>query len=132
MMSFPSFASEMLAEFANIPDLKVLDLPADKERFSRDFFDYSPVLRKKLEGCFADLVVRPYSVDAVVSVSGICSRYGIPLTLRGSGTGNYGQCVPLRGGVVMLMGELRQIREFNPSSPPLFNPAVSHHSPNSS
>lgn len=116
MMSSPLLNTEIIAELANISGLQVFDSLTDRERFSRDFFEYSPVLREKLEGCCAELVVRPRSVDAVVSVSGICSRHGIPLTLRGAGTGNYGQCVPLNGGIVMLMGALRQIREFNLST----------------
>ena len=109
-----SLPTELISDLKSISDLQIFNMVPDRERFSRDFFDYSPVLRKKLEGCCADLVVRPNSVDAVLSVAGICSRYGIPLTLRGSGTGNYGQCVPLCAGIVMVMGALRQILEFNP------------------
>ena len=37
-------------------------------------------------------------------------RHGVPLTVRGAGTGNYGQCVPLDGGVVMLTTGLQRIR----------------------
>ncbi len=115
-MSFPSINHELLSELSSIPELQILDSLADRERFSRDFFDYSPVLREKLKGCCANLIVRPYTVDAVASVSGLCSRHRIPLTLRGSGTGNYGQCVPLQEGIVMLMGALRQIREYDSST----------------
>ncbi len=39
-------------------------------------------------------------------------RHGIPVTARGAGTGNYGQCVPLEGGIVLdlsLMDKLEEI-----------------------
>tara|TARA_Y100001968_G_scaffold292816_2_gene298341 strand:- start:32257 stop:33603 length:1347 start_codon:yes stop_codon:yes gene_type:complete len=96
-----------------IKGLKILSTISDRERFSRDFFDYSPVLKAKLNTCIADLIVRPGSVDAVVAVARACQKTNIPLTLRGSGTGNYGQCVPLKGGVVMLMSDLKEIREID-------------------
>ena len=104
---------ELISELTSISGLQIMDSIVDRERFSRDFFDYSPVLKQKLEGCCADLVVRPFSVEAVVFAAGACKRHGVPLTLRGSGTGNYGQCVPLFGGIVMLMGSLRKIRSLS-------------------
>ncbi|WP_320667125.1 FAD-binding oxidoreductase [Prochlorococcus sp. MIT 1307] len=107
---------DLIKELRSIAGLKVFNLSSDRERFSRDFFDYSPVLKKQLQGCCADLVVRPDSVESVLSVAGSCHRYGIPLTIRGAGTGNYGQCVPLFGGIVMLMGALRQIRDLDPGN----------------
>ena len=53
-----------------IPGLSVLTEPDDLERYSRDAYDYSPVLRERLADCRADVVVRPDSVDAVVQVAG--------------------------------------------------------------
>ena len=80
----------------------------------------TPFLRKKskriprLEACRAELVVRPRTVDADERLASSCAEHQVPLTLRGSGTGNYGQCVPLQGGVVMLTTALRQIRAIDP------------------
>ena len=34
----------------------------------------------------------------------------MPLTVRGGGTGNYGQAMPLRGGVVLDLSELTRVR----------------------
>ena len=110
------FPVALITELRLISDLQIFELTSDKERFSRDFFSYSPILKKKLAGCCADLVVRPNSIEAVLLVAGLCHKYAIPLTLRGSGTGNYGQCVPLRGGVVMVMSGLRKIRNFDSKS----------------
>jgi len=104
---------DFLTYLKGLNDLEVLVKASEKQRFSRDFFDYSPVLKAELSGCCADLVVKPLSIDAVMSVASACHRYEIPLTLRGAGTGNYGQCVPLQGGVVMLMNALNHIRNFD-------------------
>ena len=90
-----------------VPDLELLEEPGELQRHSRDAFEYSPVLTPQLEACRAELVLRPRSVDAVERLASACAEHQIPLTLRGSGTGNYGQCVPLQGGVVMLTTALR-------------------------
>ncbi len=103
----------LIKEIREINDLVLFERLSDKKRFSKDFFDYSPVLKEKLLGCCADLVVKPMSIRAVVEVANLCQKHFIPLTLRGSGTGNYGQCVPLKGGVVMLMTSIKKIRNFD-------------------
>ncbi len=108
-----SLLDDLLIELRSIPELDVILSKAQRERFSRDFFDYSPILIELLEGCIADIVVRPHSVEAVLAVARICRTFRVYLTIRGSGTGNYGQCVPLKGGVVMLMGALDKIRNFD-------------------
>ncbi len=103
----------LLGELKSVSDLEIYQKTNDLKRFSKDFFDYSPILMNELKDCLAEIVVRPLSVDAIIFVAHICHKYSTPLTLRGSGTGNYGQCVPLRGGVVMLMSGLRKIRHFD-------------------
>ncbi len=96
-----------------VPELELLSEPAELQRHSRDAFEYSPVLTPRLESCRAELVVRPRTVEAVERLASACAEHKVPLTLRGSGTGNYGQCVPLEGGVVMLTTALRQIRSLD-------------------
>ena len=80
---------------------------------SKDYFWYSPILSEILDDKIGDLVVIPSNQEEIIKVASAIAKYKIPLTLRGGGTGNYGQCVPLKGGVVMLMGSLNQIRHFN-------------------
>ncbi len=73
---------------------------------SRDFFWFSPVLREQLEGKTADLVAFPSDEHDVLRIAAVAARFGVPITVRGGGTGNYGQSVPLRGGIVLDIGGL--------------------------
>ena len=68
---------------------------------SRDYFWYSPVLYRQLKNCTAHCLVRPGTEADVITVAEACARYSIPLTVRGGGTGNYGQAVPLAGGIIL-------------------------------
>ena len=81
----------LLSELKSISDLEIFQKTSDLKRFSKDFFDYSPILINELKDCLADIVVRPLSVDAIIVVAQMCNKHSTPLTLRGSGTGNYGQ-----------------------------------------
>ncbi|MEB3263409.1 MAG: FAD-binding oxidoreductase [Synechococcus sp.] len=85
-------------------------------RLSRDYHDYSPLLLPLLESCCAQLAVRASRVEEVMAVAAACARHGVPLTLRGAGTGNYGQCVPLAGGLVLDLGGLNRLRQLDPRS----------------
>ena len=104
----------LIEDLRAVPDLVLLQDPAELQRFSRDAYDYSPVLKAQLDRCQADLVVRPSSVAAVEALAAACYRHRVPLTLRGTGTGNYGQSVPLEGGVVMLTTALQRVRSIDP------------------
>jgi len=93
---------------------RVIDNPQVVERLSRDFFWYSPVLKKQLDGKTADVVVQPVNAEEVQRVLGFCFANEVPVTARGSGTGNYGQAVPLHRGVVLdlsLMDKIDAITE---------------------
>jgi hypothetical protein len=70
---------------------------------SRDHFAVSPLLRGALSGKVADIVVSPRGKDEIRAVVQAAVRYSIPITLRGGGTANYGQCVPLHGGILLDM-----------------------------
>ncbi len=70
---------------------------------SRDFYWYSPILKKQLDGKAAELIARPKTEEAVLRILTACRARRVPVTVRGGGTGNYGQCVPLEGGVLLDM-----------------------------
>ena len=84
------------------------------DRLSQDFNWFSPVLKRQLGALRADAVVRPRTEDEVRTVVSQCARAGVPITLRGSGTGNYGQCVPLHGGVVLDLSGYNQLLWVRP------------------
>lgn len=86
----------------------------DLRRKSRDYFWYSPPLNELLKDKVADVVVTPRNEDEVVRVAAACARHRIPLTVRAGATGNYGQCVPLEGGVVLDITQLKQIEWQRP------------------
>jgi FAD/FMN-containing dehydrogenase len=93
---------------------RVLTQPLLVEQLSRDFYWYSPVLRKQLDGKTGDIVVQPLTVAEIQGVMRYCHAHDLPVTLRGAGTGNYGQAVPLHGGVVLdlaLMDRLEEIQQ---------------------
>ena len=79
------------------------------ERLSQDFYWFSPVLKRQLEGLRADAVARPKTEDEIRAVVAACARQGVPITARGSGTGNYGQCMPLHGGVILDLSAYNQL-----------------------
>jgi FAD/FMN-containing dehydrogenase len=83
-----------------LPDIEWID-GARVERLSQDFYWFSPVLKSQLANRFADIVARPKTEGEVVAIVRACALGGIPITVRGSGTGNYGQCIPLHGGVIL-------------------------------
>lgn len=94
------------------------------QRLSRDFYWYSPILKKKLEDKTAEAVVQPVSVDEIVRVLTYCNEREIPVTVRGAGTGNYGQAIPLRGGVVLDLVKMDRIVDITTYGVAVCEPGV--------
>jgi FAD/FMN-containing dehydrogenase len=92
------------------------DDPQTLETKSRDYYWYSPVLKEQLDGKCGELVVRPASEDDVVRIAAACAKQRLPITVRGGGTGNYGQCVPLEGGVILDITGLDRVLDVQPGS----------------
>lgn len=99
---------------ADLAGIKVEDNPAIVQQKSRDFYWYSPVLKGQLENVTGDLVVSPKTEAELIHVLKACYRLGIPVTPRGTGTGNYGQAMPLSGGVVLSLADMNEIRLVAP------------------
>ena len=105
-------------------ETRVLTQPQVVERLSRDFYWYSPVLRKQLDGKVGDFVVQPLSAAEVQDVLRYCHAHGVPVTPRGAGTGNYGQAVPLHGGVVLDLVRMDHIATIGMDGVAICQPGV--------
>jgi FAD/FMN-containing dehydrogenase len=92
--------------------LAVETQPQKVKRRSRDFYWYSPMLKRELDHVTADAVVTPRGEAEVLRAVAACHRHRVPLTVRGGGTGNYGQAMPLRGGVVLDLSEVAAVKEI--------------------
>lgn len=100
---------------ADLPDIRLHDDEKYLAARSQDYFWYSPILNDQLKDKRGDLVVVPQNLEEVMQIAAQVARHRIPLTLRGGGTGNYGQCVPLEGGIIMDLTRLDKVIEITPS-----------------
>ena len=80
---------------------------------SRDCFHFSPVLIPQLKDKRADVIVWPGSQGELERVIALAARESVPLTPRGAGTGNYGQGVPLHGGILVNTKRLNRIIQLD-------------------
>jgi len=103
---------------------RVIVNPQMVEQLSRDFYWYSPVLRKQLDGKVGEVVVQPLSAGDVQKTLRYCFLNNIPVTARGAGTGNYGQAVPLEGGVVLDLARMDRIEEITKDGVAVCQPGV--------
>lgn len=97
-----------------LPELDWITDPGRIARLSQDFAWFSPVLDRQLKDKRADAVVRPRTEDEIRALVSACARLGVPITIRGSGTGNYGQTTPLAGGVVLDMTSYNAVQWVQP------------------
>src|SRR5580658_5610684 len=103
---------------------RVIANPQMVEQLSRDFYWYSPVLRKQLDGKVGELVVQPLTAGEIQKLLRFCFANNLPVTARGAGTGNYGQAVPLEGGVVLDLSRMDRIEEILPEGVAVCQPGV--------
>src|SRR6185312_3043785 len=99
-----------LAAFrAALGDIPVQDHPRIVQQKSRDHYWYSPRLKAELENVTAQLVVAPRTQEEVRTILAAAYKHSVPVTPRGAGTGNYGQAMPLSGGVILELTGLDRI-----------------------
>lgn len=88
--------------------------PALVKQKSRDFYWYSPTLKRQLDHVVGDIIVSPANEAEVVRTLAAAYEMAIPVTPRGTGTGNYGQAMPLSGGIVLDMSGLNTVIAVQP------------------
>ena len=99
---------------SELSGIEIISDRAQVFKLSQDYYHFSPVLQPLLSDKTGDLVVRPASEAEVLRIAAACVKFKIPLTVRGAGTGNYGQCIPLKGGVILDTSKMNSIRWIKP------------------
>jgi FAD binding domain len=105
---------DWLAFTQAIGKIQTVTQPKQVKRLSQDYYYFSPILAELLADKQAHLIVQPQDEAEVITVVKACVAQHIPLTVRGAGTGNYGQCIPLEGGIVLDMTLMNKIEWFAP------------------
>jgi FAD/FMN-containing dehydrogenase len=99
----------------------------DRDAVSRALRDnswLSPILSEHFQqrrddadgGLVADAVVAPTDLAQLRTIISLAVRHNTPMTLRGGGTTNFGQSLPLHGGIVVDVRGLNRIIEIGETS----------------
>ncbi|MEG3438226.1 FAD-binding oxidoreductase [Pannus brasiliensis CCIBt3594] len=100
----------------DLSGLEIITDPVQVAKLSHDYYHFSPILERQLTEKRGDLVIRPEFEAEIIEIARACVKYRVPLTVRGAGTGNYGQCIPLEGGVILDVTKLNRIHWIQPGS----------------
>ncbi len=92
-----------------LPNLECITDASQVLKLSQDYYHFSPILQPIFADKRAIAIVRPVNETEVLAIAKFCVTHQIPLTVRGAGTGNYGQCVPLTGGLVIDMTRMNAL-----------------------
>ncbi|MBB3676012.1 FAD/FMN-containing dehydrogenase [Modestobacter versicolor] len=90
--------------------------PGVRRTASTDWAHMSPVLAAKLPAGLADVVAFPADAAQLARTVALASAAGVPVTPRGKGTGNYGQAIPLRDGLVVDLTRARRVLDVGAGS----------------
>ena len=97
---------------SHLAPIEVIHNPALVKKKTRDFIWFSPILNDELKGSFGDLVVIPKSIRELKLCLHVAYQINSPVVIRGGGTGNYGQAVPVDGGLIIETTSINQILEI--------------------
>ncbi|MBC7725371.1 MAG: FAD-binding oxidoreductase [Burkholderiaceae bacterium] len=80
-----------------------------REKASVDGGRMSPIIAELLPLGLADIVAYPATAEQIAQTVAAAVRHGVAVTPRGKGTGNYGQAIPMPGGLVLDMSRARAV-----------------------
>src|SRR5438105_4576162 len=95
-----------------LPADRISTEPRTLQSNSLDYAWFSNLLEEALAGCCAEVVAWPADDVELAGVLAAAYDARVPVTIRGGGTGNYGQCVPLMGGLVVNMSRMNRVLEL--------------------
>lgn len=97
-----------------LADLNPVVDAQELERLSKDFAWFSPILLPKLLDRRAEAAFAPTSHEQIRRIVSACARNRVPISVRGGGTGNYGQLTPLHGGVIIGLSHFNKVGWIRP------------------
>ena len=105
---------------------RVSTVPQVVSRLSRDFYWYSPVLRKQLDGKVADVVVHPLNVARKFRMCcAYCYAHDVPGNARGArARATTDRLCPLQGGVLLDLSRMDQIESIGADGVAVCQPGV--------
>jgi len=60
-----------------------------------------------------DIVVFPTSTAQISAIVELCNQFNVPFLARGAGTSLSGGCLPIGGGVMIVLTKMKKILEIN-------------------
>jgi len=91
---------------AALPDLKLLDDPADRESYRNDETSY-------LKAGPPLAVALPTSTAEVSTLVRLCGQHGIPIVPRGAGSGLSGGAAGIEGGLTIALTRMDEVLEID-------------------
>ncbi|MDW5562394.1 MAG: FAD-binding protein [Methanomassiliicoccus sp.] len=107
-------ASELAA--LKIPDLRVLSASGAKALYSRDQADVPDMMKSAMFRSMPDVVVQPFSVEAIQGVMRFATEKRVPVIVRGAGSSPFGGSMPVTGGIVVDMNAMDQVLTLDPAA----------------
>ena len=92
---------------------RITDRNLDRICYSHDLAPLSDELIKGFGGVKPDVIVRPDKSSQVVDIMKYAHQMNIPVTPRGGGSWGLGGVLPIGGGIVIDLGGMNHIIEFN-------------------
>ncbi len=93
--------------FSNIPPDRVTEDAVERKLYSRDLAPVPAIMVKPFFRTLPDAVVRPGNAEQVAEVMRQATREHIPVTPRAAASTSYYNTVPVRGGWVLDVNDLR-------------------------
>ena len=116
---FPSVDEGQKVEIAgqlaalNIPDLRIITSPGSLALYSRDQADVPDLLRSTLFDTEPNLVVQPFSNEAVQALMTFAASKDINVIVRGAGSSPFGGSMPVMRGIVIDMNAMDRVIRFD-------------------
>ena len=87
-----------------IDSSKILDAPEDLLVYEYD---------TSIDRAVPEVVILPTTVDEVSHAVKVAEQYNLPVIPRGSGTGFAGGALPVKGGILIVLTAMNEIREID-------------------